>query len=279
MKSFKRTAMIFFLLLLVATMFIQCSSDDEEDGEPSFYTVTYNGNGSTGGILPVDARDYKEGETVTVPASSLATTQEQDGIVLIFKCWNTALDGSGTYYSCNPAGTDTFSMGTGNVTLYAQWSVIRGTGPGGGLVFYDAGSVQGWGRYLEVAPSDQSTSAIWGCSGTLITGADGIVVGTGEQNTTDIETGCTTAGTAADLCANLTLGGETDWFLPSKDELQLIYDNLKLYFVGNLINDYYLSSSENNADTMHNLMFNNSSSAWSTSGKGVGFRVRAVRGF
>ena len=126
---------------------------------------------------------------------------------------------------------------------------LRDIGPAGGLIFYDKGSVSDGWRYLEAAPSDQSTSAEWGCYGTLISGADGTAVGTGEQNTIDIETGCTISGTAADICANLSLGGYSDWFLPSRDELNLMYVNLKLFGVGGFV-DYYLgwSSSEGNAN-------------------------------
>lgn len=148
-----------------------------------------------------------------------------------------------------------YIMGTANVILYAKWTPpetysLCDIGPAGGWIFYDKGiSSDGW-RYLEAAPSDQSGGASWGCYGIGsygmgIPGADGTAVGTGEQNTIDIEAGCTTPGTAADICANLNLGGYDDWFLPSKDELNLMCYGLKFSGVGGFFaNFYYWSSSQ-----------------------------------
>tara|TARA_B110000285_G_C14772663_1_gene444734 strand:+ start:30 stop:659 length:630 start_codon:yes stop_codon:yes gene_type:complete len=103
-----------------------------------------------------------------------------------------------------------------------EFPLQKGDSLQGGIVFY----LDGNGGGLIAAPIDQSAGAEWGCFGTLITGADGTTIGTGNQNTTDIEAGCTAAGTAADICANLTLGGYSDWFLPSKDALNLMWTNL-----------------------------------------------------
>jgi len=192
-------------------------------------------------------------------------------------------------------------MGASNVTLYAQWTpyVLLDIGPAGGYIFYDKGyyskadfrivkatgngtvpitpPYDAW-RYLEVAPNDQSTSAEWGCfSGGTISGADGTAVGTGEQNTIDIEAGCTTPDTAADRCANLVLGGYSDWFLPSKDELNLMYENLKVAEVGGFADFSYWSSSEYNAGGAWNQHFSGGSQG--PNGKNGTERVRAVRAF
>jgi uncharacterized repeat protein (TIGR02543 family) len=79
------------------------------------YTLSYSGNGSTGGSAPSDPLSpYAYGATVTVLGNSGGLTKTG----YRFSGWNTAADGTGTAYSPG----DTFSMPAADLTLYAQWA-------------------------------------------------------------------------------------------------------------------------------------------------------------
>ncbi|MCK5268826.1 MAG: InlB B-repeat-containing protein, partial [Spirochaetes bacterium] len=82
----------------------------------NIYTVTYDGNGSTGGTVPTDSAAYIQGQTVTV----LDNTGSLLKTGYTFTGWNTAADGSGDTY----ISSQTFSMALSNVTLYAKWDVL-----------------------------------------------------------------------------------------------------------------------------------------------------------
>jgi len=136
---------------------------------------------------------------------------------------------------------------------------------------YDANVQKG----LVCTTGNISTSSAWGCSGTLIAGADGTAIGTGNQNTIDIMAGCSTAGIAARLAGDLVQGGYDDWYLPSKDELNKL--SLNQAAIGGFTATLYWSSTENG-----------SGSAWSQNvvtgqafsfAKSTGVYVRAVRSF
>ena len=128
---------------------------------------------------------------------------------------------------------------------------------------------------LIAASSDQSTGAKWGCEGTAITGADGTAVGTGNQNTIDIMNGCSTAGIAARLCGDLVLAGQSDWYLPSKNELARLYENRVA--VGGFASAAYWSSSEGSHLTAWKLHFDDGTQ--NCANKTTTYYVRAVRAF
>jgi len=113
---------------------------------------------------------------------------------------------------------------------------IGDTGPGGGIVFYDKGSFSNGWRYLEAAPVDQSTrkkneitgkfegGLIWRSKGTFVSiETTSREIGTGKANTAAILALDPTAP-AAKVCRDYRGGGKSDWFLPSLDELAIMFD-------------------------------------------------------
>ena len=75
------------------------------------YTLNYNGNGNTGGSVPV-AAIYAEGSTVVLPDAGMLV---RTGYT--FGGWNTEASGTGTNYD---AGAN-YTMPSANTTLYAKW--------------------------------------------------------------------------------------------------------------------------------------------------------------
>jgi len=122
-------------------------------------------------------------------------------------------------------------------------------GPAGGIVFFDKGSYSDGWRYLEAASSDIAGTAEWGARGRDV-GRTNTGRGSGKQNTQIIvehlrETGET--GRAAQLTRDFRQGGYADWFLPSKDELHLMYENLKQRGLGRFQDSEYWSSSQSDS--------------------------------
>ena len=124
---------------------------------------------------------------------------------------------------------------------------IGDTGPAGGLIFYDKGNNNGGWRYLEAAPEEAEFSALWSVHNTQVDNTQG-GIGYGKRNTQLIvEKFRQTSGewdTAAQKADELVLNGFDDWFLPSKDELDQMYGNLKRRNMGDFKNEKYWSSTE-----------------------------------
>jgi len=142
-------------------------------------------------------------------------------------------------------------------------------GPGGGIVFYDAGSQQSWGRYLEYAPNGwYATVDIFGnyaippddpsypwCDVDFvfiksITDLNikfklGTEIGKGKADTDLMLAGCQSG--AAVIAHEYHGGGQLDWHLPSLDELNELYSYAKsngLIGEGGFRGNYYWSASE-----------------------------------
>jgi hypothetical protein len=173
---------------------------------------------------------------------------------------------------------------------YAQQAYeVGGKGPAGGLIFYDKGRVtDGW-RYLEAAPVEAEFNAEWGPSGQEIAGLSE-AAGSGRNNTRLIVEYLSKngeSGKAAQLCASLNYGGYRDWFLASKDELNMMYQNLEQKGLGDFTGKKewydpctYWSSSQNASLPRTNAWeqsFRNGRQASNV--KPTKFYVRPVRAF
>lgn len=152
---------------------------------------------------------------------------------------------------------------------------IGDIGPAGGWVFYiEEGGIHG----LEAAPEDQQ-HAEWGCYG-IDVGADGLHVGAGKTNTAAIlSKKCESVSIAAKVASDYTLNGHTNWFLPSIDELELMYNNLKTKDLGEFHGGSYSSSSEYNSNVTKAWFENFSNGIRGPDVRYHPSRVRAIRNF
>ena len=144
---------------------------------------------------------------------------------------------------------------------------VGSAGPGGGLIFYDAGSQRSWGRYLEAAPPGWGGAGYFGggdpalydlCDQTsTLVGASGTAIGTGAANTAKFVTACSSGvvRTATDYRG----GGKSDWIVPSLAEAQAMWQQRDA--LGSvLVPCGYWTSSETSATNVSDVLFGDASS-------------------
>ena len=153
---------------------------------------------------------------------------------------------------------------------------IGDIGPGGGIVFYDAGKDEYWGRYLEMAPKAcEGVKLPWRPAGndkTVYKDANGQSaaelrvlakgVGMGKFNTRVITLALGAGTYAAKYADDSECNNVRDWFLPSKDELDLAYNRLAHNRVGGqdtpvggFNKGYYWTSTDYNNSTAWSQYF------------------------
>ncbi len=154
---------------------------------------------------------------------------------------------------------------------------IGDKGPGGGIVFFDKGQKSDGWRYLEAAPADAGYSG-WGCRKDAISEAYETDPGKGKYNTDLIVSECKEAKTAAKLAASYRGGDKKDWYLPARDELELLYKNLHKAGLGNFTGVFYWSSTQKTVREAFGMDFKFGPPGYSTD-KADERRVRPVRAF
>ncbi len=160
----------------------------------------------------------------------------------------------------------------------------------GGIIFY----LDDTGEHGLIALQNDLGEAEWGCSANATPIAQGHIIGTGETNSQSIVDFCDEEVYAAKLCTDLIQNGYDDWFLPSIDELGLVYEHKDK--IGGFANEefwVYTSSTEGHdgcsGSNGHACYLNNFVWDFSitpifdtrkiTSSKVSGNRVRPIRSF
>lgn len=157
---------------------------------------------------------------------------------------------------------------------------------GGIIVYMDTTDGSG----LIAAPYDQHNSADWGTpiGGYQAIGASGEAIGTGQSNTNimlDSNPICYEV-CPSKLCDDLVIGGYSDWFLPSKEEIKYFMNankavdsNSWYHFPNNPDIGYWTSTEGGDFEALsfYRLDFNNF--IWKYEDKGKLNRVRAFRYF
>ena len=232
---------------------------------------------SSSSSLAVTAVEVKDGDSCRVRGQVTGTVKRQYVCV-----WATTTTKSGRVigrrlvWELRDATTTTTTTTTVSTVITSTTSTIplpppcsKGgvcrvgdIGAGGGVVFYVPESPRWWGRYLEAAPyrwnnayGDNRHPA--GCLGMSIPGARNVDIGYGKTNTTAIVESCREPGIAARVADDLVINGKSDWFLPSCDEMNAMYQ--QRFIIGGIRvseeNQAYSSSTFPNESTFIGQLF------------------------
>ena len=245
-------------------------------------SITRTSVGTSPGVVfttqPQVTIQDSSGNTIT-SSSAVVTATISTGGTLIGTKTATASSGVATFtnlgirgfggtaytitYTASGLTADTQSVTPSALTLGA-------TGPGGGKIFYVAATSSGFDcgpslplsekcYYLESAldgwnNSDSDPTHWWAQSPYQVTAvtngvdtATATAIGSGYQNTLAIirQGNSDSSKVAAAKARSYDGGGQTDWFIPSKDELTQL--QLQRAVAGSFANNYYWSSSESSA--------------------------------
>jgi hypothetical protein len=199
---------------------------------------------------------------------------------------STATAGSGGYNFALVFGNSTWDTALRYVRAYARTSLGVTYSNEKSFKPYSIGSVYAGGIILDLDSSGESGIVCaaadlglyaWGCPGSLVPGTS-TSLGSGSANTDSIVLSCATRPIAASVSSGLVANEYTDWYLPSRDEMQLIYNRLHLQGRGGFGSGWYWTSSQSSSSTAWALNFGTGALSGSAS-KSLSGMVRPVRTF
>lgn len=225
----------------------------------TFDGVFVGGMVSSDGGFPVTARGVCW-SIAPNPTIALSTKTNDGSGLYSFTSIITSLEPLTTYYMRSYATDHERFHITGKEVKFITSTLSIGDVYGGGIVAYiyqlgEAGYVAGEVHGLIAAAADQSSGIQWFNGSSILTNANNTSIGTGNANTNLIVSIQGAGNYAAKLCYDLVLYGFSDWYLPSIDELNLLYNNQTIIggFSGGFAS--YWSSSEYDSNSAYKKLF------------------------
>lgn len=162
-----------------------------------------------------------------------------------------------------------YNMGIPVDSLWGKWYQ-------GGYIFMFS-SLFGNGA---VCTGSSTFATIWGCDGSITTVNS---TGYGLQNSEAIALYCGSSMNAAHYCLNLNINGYDNWYLPSIDELSMLYSRQQQNNIGNYDGVRYWSSSNPSYYTpnsyLNGIAFDFSDGSTDTLIRGTGLKYIAIHSF
>jgi Protein of unknown function (DUF1566) len=279
MKKAKHTKLFLFIFLLIITI-----SSQAQIGI---------GTAIPDASAQLDITSTTKGVLVPRVASTSAVVAPAEGLLVyqtnapvgfyVYKSgvWTIISTGTLTLTTTGTSGAATLVDNTLNIPQYSgssscSYSIGQNVPALGGFIFYlDVSGCHG----LVCATTDQSTGIQWYNGTFIITNSAESGNGAGKGNTQSIIIFQGAGNYAAKSCTSYTGGGFTDWYLPSKYELNLMWLNVGqgATNIGGFNSSFYWSSTENSSGLAWNQYFGNG--VQNFPGKNTAYYVRAVRAF
>jgi hypothetical protein len=252
--------------------------------EFSFYWVKLLGEITYDGGLPISDKGFQICKESTFSNSSLRIINTNISGTIFFETINNLEENTGYFVRAFATNTSGTSYSAYKYFVSKNYYNIGEIGPAGGFIFYNKiDTIGGW-NFLECSSNDISNSKFFSTSNELyyISGLE-TLIGSGKSNTNLIINSLLNVNSAAWVCQSYSQNGFDDWFLPSRDELIKIYQNVFLVNPSTFVGTTYWTSSQDEIYSQNawiqKMNQNPSGSGTFTMLKSTYHKVRPIRCF